>query len=58
MRVMTVAECKKHKRKCACGFDAIIEDAGNYYCSCCKTVEVKKAEEHFSEADYATWMRL
>ena len=57
MRVMTVAECKKHKRKCACGFDAIIEDAGNYYCSCCKTVEVK-AEEHFSEADYATWMRL
>ena len=58
MRIMTVKECKRNKHICACGLDAIFEDDGNYYCSCCRTMEVTKVEEHYSEADYETWMKL
>ena len=54
MRIMTIAECRKYRHKCACGLGAVFEDECNYYCSCCKTMKVTKLEEHYSEADYAT----
>ena len=60
MRIMTIRECKKGKYRCDCDLMAVYEDAGKYYCSCCKSPEDVEppALNNYSEADYQTWMRV